>query len=491
MSPLSLLLPLFSALLPGGAAYAAQPDVAAVYGGGAPDADAEKEARRVTGSAEPALWFLEPLPPVQPGTWVLGSADVIPCDEATVPMEAFEAAAAAALQSLDEILPDEASARFEAAASMLPCLELPPAPDALAAFQFNRGIAALTRADRDQALGLAAFVAAITADPDTPWNEDYPALPRSVFFEGKVAQLNAPRAQVWLLPEADTRVWFEGNELNSSGEGNRVLVGRHLVHIQQGDNHWRGQLDLPPGAELVIGPAAQAWEALLSDADAQAAARAFTVRRAVGAAFQRRVLLTRPGAFATMGADGALGSWSDEGAWRPRLAFELGGDWRYYERHIEVPPVDIPNPGDLWAGPHLGVVVRFHPIFSAHIGGGLGWSGPFELQGEQLWRLMASGKLGVGAELPKGPVRPGAFVDLGLLLPGEMTVAGEPTDVVLLGPVAGATLALRLTELLWLQLRAQGGWIGSTTASAGLDLQLRLPPLNRYAALRDDVLPPG
>lgn len=470
-------------------AHAGSVDVPVVYGGPTPSEAADADARRVTATNAPARWFLSPATPVVADLYTLGSSSLTPCGAEPVAPDRFRAEAAAALESLDLVLPDEASEQFERAAGELPCLATPLAPADLAAFQFSRAIAALTRSTPDKELGFAAFTAAIAADPATPWNEDYPAFPRSVFFESKVAQLTAARARVWVLPEPGLTVLLEGSPVDGRPEGNDVLAGRHLLHLTRGDATWSGEIDLPPGGELVVGGAGAAWDALQSSPDPTRAARAYALRRAVVGGFGERVVLTRPGAYAVLDRDGTLHAWSDEGAFRSRLGVEVGGAWLYYERNIEVPAVDVPNPADQWASAQLALLWRFHPVFSAHVGGGAAWSGPFEVDGADAWRVMARANLGLAAETPRGRLRPGLFLDLAALLPGPMTVRGESKPILLLGPLAGATLSAGLTDVVWLQAYAGGGWLGSEAASAGLNVQLRFPPFRQRVVLPSEPSP--
>lgn len=470
------MIPALLAILGFAGALAAPPAAPVLYGGDAPDAVAEKEARAIAGAAEPARWYLEPIAPVIPGVYALGPAQLAPCAAEPVPADVFLAEAAGAQAALDEVLPDEASAAYERAAARLPCLAEPLPPAELAQFQFHRGIAALTRRTPDKDLGLRAFAAAISAQPDTAWNEAYAAFPRSVFFEGKVALLEAPRARVWLVAGEGTRLWLEGRELDRGVAGTEVLAGPHLAHVRHGDLTWAGVVDLPAGGEVVIGEGGRLWEVVVAPTESTEAPRAIAARRAVSAAFAQPVLVTRPGAYASLGADGSLGAWSDEGPYRTRLGVDVGAAWLLYERHIESPPVDVPNPSDAWALPHAALVVRFHPVLSARLGVGLAASGPFAVGSERLWRLMGSGNLGVAAEAPRGRVRPGAAVDLAVLLPGELTVAGEPTDVVLVGALASGTVATPVSDLVWIQAHVGGGWLGSASGSAGLTVQLRFPP---------------
>lgn len=454
---------------------------AVLYGGPAPSEAAASASQRTIGRQLPTDWFLAPFEPAVPDAYLLGAAAFTPCADAPVPAERVRALATEGRRLLDEILPDEANAPYAEAAALLPCLAEPLDPEELAQLEFHRAIAVLTRRSgtraENKAAGLQAFATATAADEDIAWNEDYSSYPRSVFFESKVALLTAPRARLWVLKDGGTRLWIEGREVPPGAGGVDLLAGAHLVHLQRGEQRWSGLLELAPGAEVLVGDADAAWRTLVGnggDVD-----RALALRRALLAAWAGPLVVVRSDAFAHLDPDGTLRPWSTDGAYRPRLTLQLGGRWLYLDRNVRVPRLDIPLPSDQWAMPALAVGLKFHPALSAHLEGALALSGPFESAGLTLWRLMGATRLGLAIETPRGVLRPGAVLDAVGLLPGQMEVAGERRAILLLGPMVSGTLALRLTEHLYLQLDAGGGWVGSGAARAGLSTQARFPPARR------------
>lgn len=455
-----------------------------LYGGAAASAEQVKAADRTTGRDVEARWFLESIAPAVPGVYLLGGATFAPCTSEPVPVDRVRALAADGLALLDDILPDDAVAPYAEGAALLPCLVEPLPPEELARLHFGRAIATLTQKAGDRtankAVGLSAFAAATAAEPELQWDEAYSSYPRSVFFEGKVQLLKAPRARVWLVDDGHTRLWIEGRELTASREGVNLLAGSHLVHLARDGQTWSGELDLAPGAEVVIGEPAALWLALTSRDGVE---RGLAARRGLTSAVGGPAVLVRGDAFAALEPDGSLQPWSDEGAYRARLILGLGGRWLYLRRDVQVPRLDTPMPASRWAMPPLTVALQFHPVFSVHAEGSFAFTGPFESAGEKHWRLMGGTRLGVKAEVPEGRLRPGLVLDAVGLLPGTMTVAGEARPIVLIGPMAAGALALRLTDLVFLELDAGAGWIGSPSARFGLEAQLRLPPARRRLEL--------
>ncbi|MFT4628842.1 MAG: hypothetical protein ACI8PZ_007538, partial [Myxococcota bacterium] len=242
-----------------------------LYGGRAIDAAVAQQAALdaadgPTDDHAGPRWFLEPVNALLPGLVVLGPASFTPCNDVPISHDELEAQTAAGLEQLDLILPAEASATLDEAATRLPCLDTPPTPAALADLHFARGIAALLREDRDVDIGRAAFEAAITATPDLPWDEDYPAFPRSVFFEAKVHLLTMPRARIWVPPSPDLHVYLEGHALSHAESGTEVLAGDHLLHVTRGDRTWSGAVTLEPGSRLVIGAPEELWHIVAGEA---------------------------------------------------------------------------------------------------------------------------------------------------------------------------------------------------------------------------------
>lgn len=474
VGPLARLL--LAILLADATAYAADGPV--LHGGPAPDPAAVEDARLQAGDADAEVrWVFDPLAERLADTAALGDATPSPCSADVWAASDFEQALEAGLEKLDLILPDEAAEALEVASSRLVCLAEPPAPDALARLHFVRGLAELTRAERDADAGREAFQAAVTADPDIAWDEDYPAFPRSVFFEAKVTLLTAPRARVWLLPDADVQVWLEGRPLTDAVGGQEILAGEHLVHVRTSEGAWRGALVVQPGAQVVLGRAESVWSVLIgAEATDTENARAFAVRRAIAEAHGGAVRVVRPGAWAPVSDAGDLGAWSDEGPFRPRLHIDVGIGWGFLDKQIDLPPVDIPAPSSHWGDPALGVAVRLSPRWSTRVAAGLSWSGPFSVDDRRETRLMGQLSVGAGHEAADGRVRPGARVDLNAFFPGALPVGGESSFALLFGPTAVGTLALRATDRLWLHAEAGGGWVGTARVTGAVRLQVRLPP---------------
>ncbi|MCO4773393.1 MAG: hypothetical protein KDA24_25395 [Deltaproteobacteria bacterium] len=478
-----LLLPLL--LLTAPLSAHADEETPLLYGGGGPDDDAAQEARKSARdpSATPR-WFLSASPPLVPGLHRLGPGVVDACAGPVLTLEEMKAQASEAFDLLDLVLPDEASAAYEALAERLPCLGAPPEPATLSLVEFNRAIAALTRAERDPDLGALAFAAAIASAPETPWNEDYSAFPRSVFFETKVRLLTTERAHVRVAVKdttGGTQFFLQGRQLGAEVEGNVVLAGRHLLQIVRGgETLWRGTLTLEPGEDVVLGDPESLYDIVTRRGQADdEVARAFTVRAALSALFGEALRVVRPGAVATVALDGELGEWSDEGAYKVRPRLDVGGSWMFLEKTIESPALDAPLPSSHHGLPHVAVGVQFLPAVYARLALALALSGPFEIQGVRKTRLIGMGRLGVGVERPEGRVRPGGRIDLTLGFPGRLDLAGEPAFTVLLGPLGVFTLAFGATEVLWFQLEVGGGWVGSEVITAGGSVQLRLPPPRR------------
>jgi hypothetical protein len=467
----------------GFAATAWAQDVPLLYGGDSANAEAAQQAlvdaseAKVDSDQDPR-WFLEPIDLTLPGVVVLGEADLVSCESDRVSTDVVRTQTAAGVEQLEFILPAEASVLLEQAAVLLPCLDGPPEPVELAKLHFARGISALTRPGRDVPLGHSAFEAAISAQQELPWNEDYPAFPRSVFFEAKVNLLTTPRARVWVLPSPGLRVFIDGHALEAEESGSEVLAGRHLLHIRSGEDLWSGTVTVKPDARVVVGGPPDLWRVITADAVTEdAASRAFTTRQALAASWDGNVVVTRPGASAVLDGEGVLATWSDEGRYRPRPRIELLVGWLPQALDIKTPPVDYANPSLHWGAPRVGAGLQITRWVSVRVAGGAAWSGPFDVDGTRRTRWMGLATAGVGAERPDGPVRLGVRADLIVLFPGSMSIQGEQSLVILGGPVASGTVSLRLTERVWIVAEAGVGWVGTATGSVSVGPQFRLPPL--------------
>ncbi len=244
----------------------------AVYTGAEPTALASAEVAALLARMDPPVSLAAP--PVHLSTLlsveqarVVGGTRAVYCEGRSLAASDLEDTLAKVQHLLDEVSLDEAEFLLTQLAEVHACYPPRPGDDALARESFLGGILAYYRGDTDTVR--VQFRAALTRDPDLPWDDDYPPSAQQEFAAALLDVLRAESAM--LVPDLPpgTDVWVDGFAQDVDAGPITTRPGRHLIHVGIADGGYAGlEIELDPGASatLVTGEALSRPDALSGDA---------------------------------------------------------------------------------------------------------------------------------------------------------------------------------------------------------------------------------
>jgi len=321
----------------------------------------------------------------------------------------------------------------------------------------------------DETLARAALQAAVRLAPEHSWPHPGESELETAYLEERDELVHRPRGRL-VIAAPDRTVRVDGEVVSRDVE---LVPGRHLVQVD-GPVRVSHVLEVPDGAEIVIGSPAAVW-ALMVDHSGDPAARAawhdgrdyWLLHNKRAARVDHRGGVTWPAVLPRFVLGGAVG-------------------YRFHARATTAPRVVSQAHTSHWFEPRVtvglvGTAGTRGPMLGLLGSGSLLLAGPVDLgRYGKATRLMPTARLGGVVGTAGGDVRVRVQAYGELLFAGSQVVQIAADDslvtraTVFIGGGAEVQGAFRLGRFAWLTVQGGGGWAASPTFTAGAGLELRL-----------------